>query len=54
MAKIRDIASTLFNLGKGMGLEKPRRGHEAEYNLNKLLGKMQERMIKHNLKKFAF
>tara|TARA_B100001113_G_scaffold133804_1_gene109670 strand:+ start:666 stop:1523 length:858 start_codon:yes stop_codon:yes gene_type:complete len=43
MAKIRDIASTLFNLGKGMGLEKPRRGHEAEYNLNKLLGKMQER-----------
>lgn len=43
MAKIKDIASTLFNLGKGIGLEKPRVGHEQEYNLNKLLGKLQER-----------
>ena len=42
MAKIADIAKTLFNLGKGVGLEKPREGHEKEFNLDKFKGALQQ------------
>ena len=41
MAKITDIAKTLFNLGKGMGLEKERTGHKEEFNLDKFKGALQ-------------
>ena len=41
MAKIRDVAKTLFNLGKGMGLEKPREGGQKEFNLDKFKGALQ-------------
>ena len=43
MAKIADIAKTLFNLGKGVGLEKPRVGAQATHSLDKFIGKLQER-----------
>ena len=42
MAKIRDVAKTLFNLGKGMGLEKPREGGQKEFNLDKFKGALQQ------------
>ena len=38
MAKIADVAKTLFNLGKGMGLEKPRVGGQQDFNLDKFKG----------------
>ena len=41
MAKIRDVAKTLFNLGKGMGLEKPRVGGQQDFNLDKFKGALQ-------------
>lgn len=42
MAKITDIAKTLFNLGKGVGLEKPREGSQKPFSLDKFMGTMQE------------
>lgn len=41
MAKLKDVAKTLFNLGKGMGLEKPREGGQKEFNLDKFKGALQ-------------
>lgn len=41
MAKIADIAKTLLNLGKGIGLEKERTGHNEEFNLDKFKGALQ-------------
>ena len=41
MAKITDIAKTLFNLGKGIGLEKPREGNQKEFNLDKFKSELQ-------------
>ena len=43
MAKLLDIGRTLFNLGKGIGLEKPRTGAQQPYSLDKFIGKLQER-----------
>lgn len=43
MAKIRDVARDLFNLGKGIGLNKPRVGHEKEFNLDRFKGALQEK-----------
>ena len=43
MAKIRDLARDLFNLGKGIGLNKPRVGHEKEFNLDRFKGALQEK-----------
>ncbi len=42
MAKIADVAKTLFNLGKGVGLEKPREGHTKEFSIDKFTGALQE------------
>ena len=41
MAKIADIAKNLFNLGKGIGLEKPREGNQKEFNLDKFKSELQ-------------
>ena len=41
MAKITDIAKNLFNLGKGIGLEKPREGNQKEFNLDKFKSELQ-------------
>ena len=43
MAKVRDLARDLFNLGKGIGLNKPRVGHEKEFNLDRFKGALQEK-----------
>ena len=42
MAKITDIAKTLFNLGKGVGLEKPRTGQNEPFSIDKFQGALQE------------
>lgn len=43
MAKIKDIASDLFNLAKGIGLSKEATGAQQEFSLDKFTGKIQER-----------
>lgn len=43
MASIKDIAKTAIALGKGLALNKPRTGADTPFNVNKFLGKMQER-----------
>ena len=43
MAKLADIGKTLFNLGKGIGLNKDRVGAQQPYSLDKFIGKLQER-----------
>lgn len=42
MAKIADVAKTLFNLGKGIGLEKPREGSQKPFSLDKFTGALQQ------------
>ena len=43
MAKLADIGKTLFNLGKGIGLNKDPVGAQQPYSLDKFIGKLQER-----------
>ena len=43
MAKLKDIASDLFNLAKGVGLSKDATGAKQEFSLDKFTGKIQER-----------
>ena len=43
MAKAKDIAKDLFNIFKGLGLNKPATGAQQEFSLDKFTGKMQER-----------
>jgi hypothetical protein len=43
MASIKDIAKTAIALGKGLGLNKPRTGADSPFNVNKFIGKLQER-----------
>ena len=43
MAKIKDVASDLFNIFKGLGLNKEATGSQQEFSLDKFTGKMQER-----------
>lgn len=41
MAKLADVAKTLYNLGKGVGLEKPREGSQKPFSLDKFTGALQ-------------
>lgn len=43
MAKASDIAKDLFNIFKGLGLNKPATGAQQEFSLDKFTGKIQER-----------
>jgi len=43
VAKLKDIASDIFNIAKGIGLSKPATGDQQEFSLDKFMGKMQER-----------